>query len=100
MSAEILAAVAACHWCMEGMNNYKQYQNANRVPVAFTVPTRSYYHIMLSGWDIYTWGYISSHVSPTGSTPSVFFLPLVISTEIQNINVIINSFLFCFSSST
>lgn len=73
VSAEILAAVAAWHWYVEEMNNYKQYQNANGVPVAFNVPIRSYCHIMLLGWDTHTLGYFSSHLPGTGSSPSVFF---------------------------
>lgn len=73
------AALAACHCYLEEMNNSKQHQNANRVPVAFTVPTRSYCHIVLSGWGIYTLGYFAFHLPCSGFTPSVFFLTLVIS---------------------
>lgn len=73
-SAEILAAVAVHHWYMEKMNTYKQHQNANRVlELAFTVPNRSYYQILLWGWNIYKLRFFSSHLPHSGSTPSICF---------------------------
>lgn len=64
------------------MNSYKEHQNDNRVlELAFTVPTRGYYYILLLRSGICKLGYFSSHLPSIGCVPSVFFLPLATSTH-------------------
>lgn len=56
------------------MNSYKEHQNDNRVlELAFTVPTRGYYYILLLRSGICKLGYFSSHLPSIGCVPSVFF---------------------------
>lgn len=77
------------------MNSYKEHQNDNRVlELAFTVPTRGYYYILLLRLGICKLGYFSSHLPSIGCVPSVFFLPLATShtaedSEIQNTTVLL-----------